>query len=62
MNYIFQFGEILKPVNFDELLWGMLSTLRLSAEAMVFSLAFAIVGAMLRTSGPNRRSPASRRW
>ena len=52
MNYIFQFGEILKPVNFDELLWGMLSTLRLSAESMVLSLAFAIVGAMLRTSGP----------
>lgn len=52
MNYIFQFGEILKPVNFDELLWGMLNTLRLSALAMVLSLAFAIVGAMLRTSGP----------
>jgi len=52
MNYIFQFGEILKPVNSDELLWGMLSTLRLSAEAMVLSLAFAILGAMLRTSGP----------
>jgi len=52
MNYIFQFGEILKPVNFDELMWGMLNTLRLSALAMVLSLAFAIVGAMLRTSGP----------
>ena len=52
MNYIFQFGEILKPVNFDELLWGMLNTLRLSALSMVLSLAFAIVGAMLRTSGP----------
>ncbi|MDB5360590.1 MAG: polar amino acid transporter, inner rane subunit [Rhodospirillales bacterium] len=52
MNYIFQFGEILKPVNFDELLWGMSNTLRLSALAMVLSLAFAIVGAMLRTSGP----------
>jgi polar amino acid transport system permease protein len=52
MNYIFQFGEILKPVNFDELAWGMLYTLRLSAEAMVLSLIFAIVGAMLRTSGP----------
>ena len=52
MNYIFQFGEILKPVNFDELLWGMLNTLRLSALAMVLSLAFAVVGAMLRTSGP----------
>jgi len=52
MNYIFQFGEILKPVNFDELLWGMLNTLRLSALSMVLSLAFAVVGAMLRTSGP----------
>jgi polar amino acid transport system permease protein len=52
MNYIFQFGEILKPVNFDELLWGMVNTLRLSAMAMVLSLAFAIVGALLRTSGP----------
>ena len=52
MNYIFQFGEILKPVNFDELLWGMLSTLRLSALSMVLSLALAIVGALLRTSGP----------
>jgi polar amino acid transport system permease protein len=52
MNYIFQFGEILKPVNFDELLWGMLNTLRLSALSMVLSLAFAIVGALLRTSGP----------
>jgi polar amino acid transport system permease protein len=52
MNYIFQFGEILKPVNFDELLWGMLNTLRLSALSMVLSLAFAIIGALLRTSGP----------
>ena len=52
MNYIFQFGEILKPVNFDELLWGMLNTLRLSALSMVLSLVFAIVGALLRTSGP----------
>ena len=52
MNYIFQFGEILKPVNFDELLWGMLSTLRLSALSMVLSLAVAVVGALLRTSGP----------
>jgi polar amino acid transport system permease protein len=52
MNYIFQFGEILKPVNFDELLWGMLNTLRLSALSMVLSLGFAVVGAMLRTSGP----------
>ena len=52
MNYIFQFGEILKPGNLDELLWGTLNTLRLSAIAMVLSLAFAIVGALLRTSGP----------
>ncbi|GGF25772.1 ABC transporter permease [Aliidongia dinghuensis] len=52
MNYIFQFGEILKPVNFDELLWGMVYTLRLSAISMVLSLAFAIGGALLRTSGP----------
>ena len=52
MNYIFQFGEILKPGNLDELLWGTLNTLRLSAIAMVLSLVFAIVGALLRTSGP----------
>ncbi|HLZ67319.1 MAG TPA: amino acid ABC transporter permease [Aliidongia sp.] len=52
MNYIFQFGEILKPVNLDELLWGMLYTLRLSAISMVLSLVFAILGALVRTSGP----------
>ena len=52
MNYVFQFGEILKPGNLDELLWGMLYTLRLSAISMVLSLGFAIIGALLRTSGP----------
>jgi polar amino acid transport system permease protein len=52
MNYTFQFGEILKGGNLDELLWGMLFTLRLSALAMVISLAFAVAGALLRTSGP----------
>ena len=52
MNYIFQFGEILKPVNFDELLQGMVNTLELSAMAMVLSLAVAILGALVRTSGP----------
>ncbi len=50
MTYIFHFGDIWQAR--DELLWGTLFTLRLSAISMVLSLAFAVAGALARTSGP----------
>jgi polar amino acid transport system permease protein len=36
----------------EELLWGTLLTLRLSALAMILSLFFAVIGAYARTAGP----------
>lgn len=50
MDYVFHFGDIWDARN--ELLWGAVLTLRLSALAMVFSLVFAVFGAFARTSGP----------
>lgn len=50
MNYTFQFADIWHAR--DELLWGTWLTVRLSAMAMVLSLAFAVVGAFLRLVGP----------
>ena len=50
MDYVFHFGDIWDAR--DELLWGTLLTLRLSALAMVFSLVFAVAGAYGRTAGP----------
>jgi polar amino acid transport system permease protein len=50
MDYVFHFGDMWNAR--DEFIDGTLLTLRLSAMAMVLSLAFAIVGAFARTSGP----------
>ena len=50
MDYVFHFGDIWDAR--DELLWGTLETLRLSALAMVLSLIVAVLGAYARTSGP----------
>ena len=50
MNYIFHFGDMWNAR--DEFIAGTLMTLRLSALAMVASLAIAILGALARTSGP----------
>ena len=44
------FGDIWEAR--DELIWGTLMTLQLSAAAMVLSLLFAVLGAYARTSGP----------
>ena len=44
------FGDIWEAR--DELIWGTLMTLQLSAVAMVLSLIFAVLGAFARTSGP----------
>lgn len=50
MDYVFHFGVVWDAR--DELLWGALLTLRLSALSMVLSLIIAIFGALARTSGP----------
>jgi polar amino acid transport system permease protein len=50
VNYVFHFGDMWNAR--DEFIAGTLMTLRLSALAMVASLAIAIVGAFVRTSGP----------
>jgi polar amino acid transport system permease protein len=50
MDYVFHFGDMWAAR--DEFVNGTLLTLRLSALAMVISLAIAIVGALARTSGP----------
>lgn len=50
MTYVFQFGIVFD--RFSELLEGALLTIRLSALAMVFGLALAIVCAFIRTAGP----------
>ena len=50
MNYVFHFGVVWDAR--DELLWGTLLTLRLSALSMVLSLIIAVFGALARTSGP----------
>jgi polar amino acid transport system permease protein len=50
MNYIFHFGDMWNAR--DEFIAGTVMTLRLSALAMIASLAIAILGALARTSGP----------
>ncbi len=50
MTYSFHFGDIWAAR--EQLLWGILLTLELSAGAMVLSLIVAVFGALARTSGP----------
>lgn len=50
MNYSFHFIDVWRAR--DELLWGALLTIQLSAVSMVLSLIVAIFGALARTSGP----------
>ncbi len=50
MDYVLHFGDIWDAR--EELFWGTMLTLRLSALSMVLSLVFAIMGAYARTSGP----------
>jgi len=50
MNYEFYFGDVWKAR--DLLLAGTLTTLRLSALCMIFSLAIAIPAAVARIAGP----------
>ena len=50
MDYVFHFGDIWDAR--DELLDGAWLTLALSASSMALSLALAVLGALLRTSGP----------
>jgi polar amino acid transport system permease protein len=50
VTYSFHFGDIWAAR--EQLLWGTLLTLELSAGAMVLSLFVAVFGALARTSGP----------
>ncbi len=50
MDYTFHFADVWEAR--DELIDGAWLTVRLSALAMVFSLAIAVAGAFARTSGP----------
>ncbi len=50
MDYIFHFSDVWEAR--DELAWGALLTVELSALAMVLSLFFAVIGAFARISGP----------
>jgi polar amino acid transport system permease protein len=50
MDYVFHFGEVWAAR--DELAWGALLTIELSATAMVLSLLVAVIGAFGRTAGP----------
>jgi polar amino acid transport system permease protein len=50
LDYVLHFGDIWDAR--EELIWGTLLTLRLSAIAMALSLVVAILGAYARTSGP----------
>jgi len=50
MNYSFSLNAITD--NWQELAWGALFTLRLSAEAMAISLVAAVAGALGRLYGP----------
>ena len=50
MDYTFHFGDIW--ANRDELAWGALLTVELSALSMVLSLIVAVAGALARTGGP----------
>ena len=50
MEYTFHFGDIWAAR--EELFWGTVLTLELSAIAMVLSLIVAVLGALGRTGGP----------
>ena len=50
MDYTFHFIDVWTAR--EELLWGALLTIRLSAISMVLSLGIAVLGALARTSGP----------
>ncbi len=50
MNYTFHFEDIWAAR--EELFWGTVLTLELSAVSMVLSLIVAVFGALARTSGP----------
>lgn len=50
MTYTFHFGDIWDAR--DELFWGTMLTLELSAVSMVLSLVVAVFGALARTGGP----------
>jgi polar amino acid transport system permease protein len=50
MDYVFHFGDVWAAR--DELAWGALLTIELSATSMVLSLLVAIAGAFGRTAGP----------
>ena len=59
MDYVFQFGDMW--VAREEFVDGAQMTLKLSALSMVLTLGLAILGALLRTSGPTpvRRAVAA---
>ena len=50
MSYTFHFEDIWAAR--DELFWGTVVTLELSAASMVLSLVVAVFGALGRSSGP----------
>lgn len=50
MDYVFHFSDVWEARN--ELAWGALLTVELSALAMVLSLFLAVIGAFARVSGP----------
>jgi polar amino acid transport system permease protein len=50
LDYTFHFGDIWAAR--DELFWGAVMTIELSALSMVLSLLVAVFGALARTSGP----------
>lgn len=50
VDYTFHFTDVW--IAREELLWGAVATIRLSAISMVLSLLVAVFGALARTSGP----------
>jgi len=50
VDYVFHFSDVWEARN--ELAWGALLTVELSALAMVLSLFLAVIGAFARVSGP----------
>ncbi len=50
MDYVFHFADVWDAR--EDLAWGALLTVELSALAMVLSLAIAVIGAFARISGP----------
>ncbi len=50
MDYVFHFADVWDAR--EELAWGALLTVELSAVAMVLSLCIAVIGAFARISGP----------